>query len=217
MRKLLLCTVIVTIATISVNAQIKKGSVFLGGDLSGSYQTSKNTGPNTQKNGGLTISPVLGVFTRDNFMVGGNLGFGFSNSKSGTDYTSKGSSYSAGVFVRQYKNLGTGGFYLFFQGELSGSYSTMKLESSLPADNSKQTNTTIGVSAYPGVSYAVSKRIHLETGFRNLVSLSYQKGKLETGDPLTTYSNTSGVSFGSSLSNATSSLFLGVRFLLGKS
>ncbi|HKO79710.1 MAG TPA: hypothetical protein VJU78_04905 [Chitinophagaceae bacterium] len=80
-------------------------------------------------------------------------------------------------------------------------------------DETKQ--FTISVNAYPGISYAVSKKLHLETGFNNLLMVNYFHGKRETGNPVITY-KAKGFNVSSSLNNATSSLYLGFRLLIGK-
>jgi hypothetical protein len=71
---------------------------------------------------------------------------------------------------------------------------------------------SFSLNAYPGVLYAVSKKLHLETGFNNLVSLNYYSEKQENNSSSST--KTKGFSMSSSLSNATSSFYLGFRLFI---
>ncbi len=212
MRKLLLSFFAVALAVVSVNAQIKKGSVFLGGNLSGSTQTTKQPGVDDVVQNGFGISPVVGKFIKDNLVVGGRLNFGIGTQKSAGDkYNSK--SYGAGVFVRKYKNIGSGGFYIFIQGDLNVDNSVQEAISANPnTPRNKIKRLNIGLNANPGISFAVSKKLHLESGLSNLASLNYFREKREP-----TSITTTGFGLATSLNNASSNIYVGFRVLLGKS
>lgn len=214
MKKILLVLITGCIFVSSVNAQIKKGSVFLGGDIGGSVQKTKSGDVTTNKQSGINISPVVGKAIKDNLVLGVNAGFGINNNDypmGNTEYDTK--SYNAGVFLRKYKNIAASGFYIFVQGGLGASYYNQKQEGMLTTyDNMKR--TTIGINAYPGISYAVNKKLHLETGFNNLLMVNYFHEKREAGSPVQNY-KTNGFSVSSSLNNA-SYLYLGFRLLIGK-
>jgi hypothetical protein len=218
MKKIFL--IIVTVSVIaSANAQIKKGSIFLGGDISGSTQKTKRINDAASyKQSGINISPVFGKAIKDNLILGANAGLGLyknDNWNGSGNNKVKSTAYNAGIFLRKYKNIGTGGFYLFVQGGLNGSF--YKQEQEEPASSWTETKRfSVGINAYPGISYAVTNKLHLETGFNNLLSLSYFNEKNESGNPVTTTYKTNGFSIASSLSNATSSLYLGFRLLIGK-
>ena len=216
MKKIFPTIITVSIFVCSASAQIKKGSVFLGGDISGSTQKAKSGDVTTNKQNGINISPVFGKAIKDNLILGVNAGFGiYNNEYPVNNWEENTSSYNAGIFVRKYKNLASSGFYLFVQGGFGGIYFKQKLKSSSPVDFDETKRVTVGINAYPGISYAVSKKLHLETGFNNLLSLNYFNEKRETGSPVTT-SKTNGFNIASSLNNATSSLYLGFRLLIGK-
>jgi hypothetical protein len=218
MRKIFLAIITVSIFVCSANAQIKKGSIFLGGNISGSTQKTKTTDDvTTFKQNVINILPVFGRAIKENLVLGVNVGFGIYDSEypAGNNINFKASSYSAGVFLRKYKNIGTSGFYLFIQGGLEGGYMTQKQEYPYAPGFDESKRISIGINVYPGLSYAVSKKLHLETGFNNLLSLNYFNEKRENGSPVTT-SKTNGFNIASSLNNATSSLFLGFRLLIGK-
>lgn len=202
--------------TILSQAQIKQGSVFLGGDVFASTQKTKSSGNITDKQTGINFSPTFGKAIKDNLIIGGNIAFGFSESRNPTGYDMDADNYGLGLFVRKYKNLGTGGFYFFLQGGINGNYQKSKLTSnnSTYVENIKR--VTVGLNAYPGVSYAINKKIHLETGFNNLLSLNFFTEDRKLGEPVSVTNKTNGFNISSSLSNANSALYIGFRVLLGK-
>jgi hypothetical protein len=216
MRKIILAIITASLFVNSANAQIKKGSIFLGGDIGGSAQKTKEGDITTNKQNGINISPVFGKAIKDNLILGVNTGIGIANNDNPVNnWEYNTNSYNAGVFVRKYKNLATSGFYLFVQGGLGVSYYHQKQEGPSPLNFDETKRVTVGINAYPGISYAVSKKLHLETGFNNLLSLNYFTDKREVGSPATKY-KTNGFGISSSLNNATSSLYLGFRLLIGK-
>ena len=216
MKKILLA-VTVSVFVCSVDAQIKKGSIFLGGDIGGSTLKTKTTNDvTTNKQNIINVSPVFGKAIKDNLVLGGNATFGiYDDNYLEGDWRHKTHSYGAGVFLRKYKSIGTGGFYLFVQGALGGTYTKQEQEGPDPGNFGETKRIAIGVNAYPGISYAISRKLHLETGFNNLLSLNYSNEKRKIGSPVINY-KANGFSISSSLSNATSSLYLGFRLLIGE-
>jgi len=218
MKKIFLTVITVSIFVYFANAQIKKGSIFLGGDISGSTQKTKIGDMTINKQSGINISPVFGKAIKDNLVLGANAGLGLVENKNwngGSSNKTKSNAYNAGVFLRKYKNIGTGGFYLFVQCGLNGTFYKQKQEEPVSSQNETK-RFSVGINAYPGISYAVTHKLHLETGFNNLLSVSYFNEKNESGDPMTTTYKTNGFSISSSLNNATSALYLGFRLLIGK-
>lgn len=212
MKTFFLLTIVASFFVCSSNAQIKKGTIFLGGDVGASGQATKINDATVSKQSSIIISPVLGKAIRDNLVVGLSGLIGFSKQRT-TDNASKYKTryYGGGAFVRKYKNLGGSSFYLFGEAAAQLSYYWQKQEGPVVVDETKRISGTL--SAHPGLAYAVSNRLHLETGFLNIVSLSYFREKRDVGDPINDY-RYSGWSFSSSLNNATSSIYIGIRFLL---
>src|SRR5690348_10084827 len=104
----------------SINAQITKGSVFLGGNFSGGSQKIKNTnsGATNYSNSSFTITPVFGKVIRENLVLGADAGYSFyKNEMYNAASIQKQHGYSAGIFLRQYRPLGKG-FYIFLQERL---------------------------------------------------------------------------------------------------
>ena len=218
MRKIILAIISVSMFVCAANAQIKKGSIFLGGDIGASAEKTKSGELTIAKQNSLYLSPIAGKAIKDNLVLGVNAGFvlyKYDNSNS-DNYIRSMDAYSAGIFLRKYKNIGTGGFYLFVQGGLGGSYIKQKLENRISAYLEETKRISVGMTAYPGISYAVSKKLHLETGFNNLLSLNYFHEKKEVSNISIITSKTNGFNIASSLNNATSYLYLGFRLLIGK-
>lgn len=216
MRKIILATIALSMFVFSANAQIKKGSIFLGGDISGFSQKTKSGDVNTYKQSGIHISPVIGKAIKDNLILGANVGFGISKSIDPVnDLKFNSSSFNAGIFLRKYRNIGTGGFYVFVQSGLNGNYNVQKQKSPSAYFNEIK-QYSIGLNANPGFSYALNNKLHLETGFNNLFSIYYSNDQRKSGSPVVTTHKTNGFGISSSLSNATSNLYLGFRLLLSK-
>ena len=217
MRKIYLFIISLSVFVGSTNAQIKKSSIFLGGDIGGSFQQTKTDDITSNKVSTINISPVFGKAIKENLVLGVNAGFNlYDNNLIIDDAEYKTHAYNAGIFIRKYKNIGNEGFYLFIQAGLNGTYFKQKLVGFPGADLDELKRIGIGLSAYPGLSYGITKKLHLETGFNNLLSLNFFNEKREATDPSPTTIKTNGFSISSSLNNATSALYLGFRLLIGK-
>jgi hypothetical protein len=216
MKKFTLLLLISTlIFTGIMNAQIKKGAIFLGGDIGGSTQKTKTGEIVTGKQKGLSISPVFGKAIKENLILGVNAGLVLYENNTGISANAqKGASYKAGAFLRKYSPIGKSNFYLFLQGGLSINYD--KNENVSPPSNLyKIQRYTVGITGYPGISYTVSKRLQLETGFNNLLNLNYFTEKKEYSSTTYFTEKTNGVSVNSSINNL-SSLYIGFRILINK-
>jgi hypothetical protein len=193
-------------------AQIKKGTLLLGGGISagiGKQETNSGNG----KSDGINIYPAIGWAIRDNTVIGIKGGYA-SNNQHVNQSTQFSDAYSAGLFLRRYLGLGKS-FYLF--GEASASYAHQKSKSAQTIDYGFS-NTSNGVSldVFPGIAYAVNKKIHLELAFNNLVNFSFGKNRTEyysTG--VTSFSKSRYAQFSTNL-NTNAPLSVGFRFVFGK-
>jgi hypothetical protein len=212
-KTLLLACTIVSFATIS-HAQIKKGSVLLGGGISVGKSTTE-TNSEEGKSNSISFSPAVGLAIKDNWVVG--LFAGISNYENRpSTVTSKQTieSFGGGLFVRRYNSLGKG-FYLYGHGAIS--YSNFS-QRQMPSTDFQMNYSSKGVGIYisPGVAYAVSNRFHLEASLNNLVSLSYSKTRTDNIS-LSGYSTAESKGFNLETNlNTTAPLSLGFRFVLGK-
>jgi hypothetical protein len=217
MKKItLLTSAFFCLLSFTASAQITKGSVLLGGGISGSKNKSENNNSQESTYSSFGISPAIGVAIKENTVVGLRLSYSHSKSEQPSGnipLEQKQNGYSAGVFYRRYLGLSTK-FYLF--GEAAAYYYFNKQENTYPGSVSSQESKSAGLNFYPGVAYAVNKRIHLEVGLNNLVDLSYGSSTTKsTSSGNTVTSKSSGLGFTTNVS-ASAPLTVGFRFVLGK-
>jgi hypothetical protein len=215
MKKILLLIISIYFLTTGSDAQMNKGAILLGGDLSFSTTTSKD-GTNKSRFNGFTVAPVFAKAIKQNVFWGGSVSFSSSSNTPSPAYSSsKNKAYGAGVFYRRYypvKNK----FYVFLQAGASTGFGTDKYRQG-PDYNSNDKRIFAGLNITPGVSIAVTKKLYLESGFSNIAALNYQRSKT-TGYNSGNSINRSSGSFGfsSSLSAFSSGLYFGFRFILDK-
>ena len=195
-------------------SQVNKGSVLLGGGIS-LYSQNSESGTFENKSRGFAVYPSIGLVTKENIVVGfrGNYGYSKSDYNSTPPQEQKDNSYGVGIFLRKYKPLGKS-FFIF--GEGGAGYNHRKnTQTSIPSKAILKENS-FSINLYPGIAYAVSKRIHLEASINNLINLSYFSSRTENQSTSgSSISKNSGVYF-SSNANASVPLTIGFRFVLGK-
>lgn len=202
MQKRMLLTIFVFAVAATVNAQIKKGALLLGGQLSFSSQKNESTAPNayTTSNNSFFVSPAFGRAIRENLIIGFDLLYSHGKYQTSPNAKQLSDSYGAGFFVRKYKELGKG-FYLFGQARAGGSYNSQRYNDFIQgANNASAKGFTAQLGIYPGVAYAVSKKMQLEAGFSNLAAIRYEYLKQTPSGSTTTYTSNN-FSFSSSLSS----------------
>lgn len=204
MKKLLLSSIAVCIVFLS-QAQIKKGTTFLGGDFSFLHQSTDATGSTSNYKSNLySITPSISWAVKDNLVFGFHVGYTYSkdNSNGNTpDYFTTLHQYRGGAFLRPYKYLGSG-FSLFGQTSLDLTYSKGKNVNSYPTTNTAK-GYIINLGFYPGVAYTVNRHWQLETGLPNLGYINYTHSKttVDNSIPANAHSTISTFGLGSSLSN----------------
>jgi hypothetical protein len=156
--------------TATSKAQINKGSVLLGGNFR-LYTVTQNNNSSSKQNGFL-VSPVIGKAISQNLVMGIETGIGmYKAENTQTGFGQRNNVYLLGLFLRKYKPVGNDGFYVFLQGNLSGSHNRDKVTSN--TSNSKTSVTIVGLGIYPGLSFAICKNFQFELAFKNLGTLSY--------------------------------------------
>lgn len=157
------------------NAQIKKYSIFLGGNVSFSSIKYKIDVPqdDPKKQKTIMIQPIIGKAIKENLVLGIYFGFAYLNSDNlGSTIATKSTSYAGAVFIRKYKPLGYG-FSLFGQTDLYLLHETRIYERDIETE--KIQGPGIGITIYPGLSYSVNKKLQLETGFNELFSIGFSR------------------------------------------
>lgn len=138
-----------SLSVFSVKAQIQKGNVMVGGDIS-NFNLSLNSGNNFS----MRIDPKAAWFIRDNIALGGYFNFGLATAKgAGTSVD-----YGFGGLARYYindRNINPARHARFF-GEAN-----IGIEGRNPAvgDNTNG----LGLGFGPGIAYFVTPTIGLET------------------------------------------------------
>lgn len=199
----------------TAHAQIKKGSVLLGGSVSIATQKRDYENPErTFKSNAFGFTPAAGKAIRDNLILGVDVQYTYMEQDNDPDYT-KSVSIGGGVFLRKYWEV-LNRFYIFGQGRLGASHFRTKAPNGAITFDSK--GFDIRLSIAPGISYAVSKRVHLESSFSNLLNAGYSHEKAKIIGSSTTQNDykASSFNFSGAFSNETE-FALGVRVLLSKS
>ena len=207
MKKVILLTGVFICCISIVQAQINKGSILLGGGIGFNNNKVKDT---DKKDHSVSIAPSVGIAVKQNIIVGLNFSYYHSKNEIGTYTPVSNSSSGLAVFARKYMPLGKR-FYAF--GETAIYYLNSKYIYTNPTNKSEQKSWTTGINIYPGLSYAVTKRFHLEAGLPQLANLGYSKTKNITNGT-TTEENTQ-LGFHLSASSF-SALNFGFRFFLSK-
>ena len=214
MKKFLLLFCSISLCTFFASAQITKGSVLLGGGLSFNQTKYESGGMNEFKATGFSISPNIGFAVKDNQVFGIFLSYGHSKNRTlqASNYDSD--MYGGGLFVRRYLSLSKN-FYLF--GEANAGYNRNTIFTQYFDHKETQKHTNIGVGLYPGITYAVNKKFHLEAGMNSLISLGFSGNKIiKTFDSgIEAKTESSGFGFSSNLSTS-APLTIGFRIVLGK-
>lgn len=219
MKKILFIALALSSISITSKAQITKGSILIGGDLSLNSSKSVSRSPSntfTSKTKGIYISPVFGMAFKENLIFGGSLTFGTSKTEyNGSSNEGESDYFGAGLFLRKYKNIGNKGFYFFLQSDLKWFNSEQEVKSpGFYIENSKHNEYSL--SLYPGLSYAVSRKFHIEAGLANLLSISYySKDGFRQNSNVTETDSEKGFGLSSSLDNG-SVINIGIRFILSK-
>jgi hypothetical protein len=213
-QKFLLALALCSFLNSTLHAQINKGALWLGGNISyyKDKQEYESIVPATTTRE-LGIRPAIGKAIKDNTILGADLEYynyknvvPYSVGSTLTTQETKRHAYGAGIFVRRYMPI-VKRLYLFGQARASFTSTTETRIVSYPGAASSKTNYwNTGISIYPGISVALNNKLHLESGLANLFYAQYSHGKADNGK-----SN----GFSTSLSLDTkSSFYVGFRLLI---
>ncbi|MES1221420.1 MAG: outer membrane beta-barrel protein [Bacteroidota bacterium] len=201
----------------SLNAQITKGSLFLGGNINVSLSHPKADDNSENYNAdNFNFSPTIGKVIKDNLVFGAGLTYAYTKYSYGPANnisSQKVNSYGANIFLRRYSTIGKG-FSIYLEGSLGGNYSKSDNTPNLNSNNFKR--TSFGLGATPGISYTITKKLQLETGLSQVFGIAYSHEKGDKGgyNNDSPYKNNSFNLYTSLNSNFLSSVYFGFRFLL---
>jgi hypothetical protein len=223
--------VIATLFVLNTNAQITKGKILLGGQISAASnkvsivsQSFPSPFPNplpstqTNSNKATIVGISIGKAIKENRVVGFNFTTYSSNDKRtsvGFDTTSrKANQHEVGVFYRQYKKLAKD-LNFFVQLDAAGVFGKEKITyTNISPYNltAKQNGGKLFFS--PGISYAILKKLQLEITMPSLVSVAFLHSKQTSENPNVRTETSDQFLFNTSLGNNTGLGALGVGFRL---
>jgi hypothetical protein len=220
-QKSLLVLVCIFSLVASTQAQIKKGSVWLGGNIGYSESDSKSESSGDLGMKVISFKPAAGIAIKENLIAGVTINYSKATNESGgaVMYARKqiDRNIGGGVFLRQYVPV-VSRLYIFGQADAgyNKGKSTVNEMNNVTTPTTKRISTTkgwsAGISLTPGVSYAVNNKLQLETGFNSLFSTVYNKSKT-TSENSGLRSSTKTFSTGINLENE-STFYIGFRFLI---
>lgn len=193
---------------LSANAQpFEKGDKLIGGTISAFNNDSPGANNSTTF---LSISPLIGFFTKPNRLTGFSL---FFSSNLNQQHT-----YGASVYKQYWNSLGKN-FYFIMQGEISLSYNSTHSPyiNQINVVDRHEKLYTLAVNINPGFAYRINRRLVVDAFLANFFSISdsylKQKDLLNNGSTYTFHDNT--IRFNSSLNGFTlSNIQLGFRYVL---
>lgn len=149
MKKFLTTVIISATTIVAANAQIQKGNVLVGGNL-----TNINLGLDDPKIFSVDITPKAAWFIQDNLALGGYVNFGLETAKNSNTTTS----YGVGALGRYYAGKDTevlrhGRFFAEATAGIGG------VNVSKGGGNTNGLNLSVG----PGFAYFITPNIGLET------------------------------------------------------
>lgn len=216
MKQLFFLLAIITICNLTVSAQIKKGSIYLGGDISAYSQKRDNSSTHSgYKNTSVGFNISAGQFVKQNLVIGiygGYSHYKYNYISTGTAYyrNQKGDNYNAGLFAKQYKKLAKD-FYFF--GELGAGYiGSSETDVDMPVNITTKYKRNGGdLHLTPGISYRIYKKLNVELSVPRIVGIQYSVLK-ETSPGVDATENQFNLSSNIS-SSFWNSLGLGFRFI----
>lgn len=221
MKKICLLFGVIAIFSLTTTAQIKKGSILLGGQIGYNNAVSNysSTQPD-QKSNSAVFNIAAGKAFKEDKMLGAAISYSHFNADynynniGNTYYNVNADRYNFDVFYRQYKKLAKD-FYLF--GEMGGGYFGGKqTDTDLPA-NAKTRLTESGGRVYltPGIAYRVYKKLQVELLIPQIAGINYAVQKRSSLSNSAGNSTQNQFGFNTSLnSSLLSNIGLGFRFVL---
>jgi hypothetical protein len=181
MKKTFLLSALISLFSLTLSAQIKKGSVLLGGQISAYHsKTHPSVIQSEQELNTVNFNISVGKAIKDNAVLGVYGTYAHAKSDNfyngNSNYNSKLDIYKLGVFYRNYKKLAKD-FYFF--GELGTGYMGSKQIDNNVQGNNPIRYTSTGAELYltPGIAYRVFKKLQLELVIPQIAGMQYEVRK----------------------------------------
>ena len=207
--------------SIYTSAQIKKGAIFLGGDISfgGSNSTNNLSPTQTSNSTSFGIGINAGKAVKENLIVGVKVGFSSINYKQDPTLTTFSkdelNSFGGGVWLRKYYTLSKA-FYVFADASLTSNFGKRNQQYNQPVYQINQKSTNLSLTLFPGIAYQMRKRFFLEASLNNLLSIGYAHNTYKQTDSngVLINSNTSNSYSGAIGFGNSNPLQIGARWIL---
>ena len=189
----------------------QKGNILIGGSIGFfDYRSTENGVSNKQKS--IYLNPTVGKFYAHNRAAG--LNFSYYHSKFMDSLSDN--SFGTGFFLRQYHALGKS-FFLFAEEGINGSTSRYNTPNGSPAEY-KTKEKAIRLNFYPGLAYAINKKIQLELGMPQLFTIYYAHRTFENKTlPVPVKNKTTYFALSSGFNSYfLGDLLFGAKWMLGK-
>ncbi|MCS3799761.1 outer membrane beta-barrel protein [Niastella sp. OAS944] len=212
-QRFLLSLLFVCTLAVTSQAQINKGATWLGGQVGYSQTNSESETTSKTKQTGFNFSPAVGTAVKENLILGVFVNYSTNKTKISSTNTSittkKEELVGGGLFIRNYIPV-VNRLYLF--GDARVFYNSYKYTDKSNSPETKIKGFDAGISATPGLAFAVTDKIQIETGLNNLFSTRYQKRTQTQG-----ISEIENKTFNTGLFlDNSSQVFIGFRFLINK-
>jgi hypothetical protein len=215
MRKILSLSCLLLFYCLSAKAQIKKGTILIGGEFGYFKDKTKFEGAGNQlyESGAITLSP--GKAFKENSIAGLSISYypnhqhysNFGNDTVDVRYRR----YDLGLFYRKYKRLAED-FYFFMEASAAHIRADQKNTYSLNPGDVKAKQRGGWISLTPGISYQVFKKLQLEIDIPGILTLQYLVTRIDSRNTQVKTSKEETVYMYSSLKNSTGLGYLGVGF-----
>jgi hypothetical protein len=192
---------------LSAKAQLNKGQRQLGGVIGASSSKIENSNAIDAKSTSIQVQPSIGKFYRDRRLVGIHLSF------LGTFYPNSPDAYGlgGGLFLRQYKELGKSGLFIFAHENLS--YFHYRYYNTPNGERVPMLANSISAGIVPAFAYSATKRLQLELSIPELATIQYYASRPRDKDDTRSPTNKS-FSFSTGLStNILNGINAGISWL----
>lgn len=228
MKKIILLSFILFFVTLFSNAQlIEKNQKIVGGSLSFQTGTAEDTSTNSLKkqtnNFSILLSPSYGKAIKTNLVFGYSIAVGFNSSRSKDQLQlekNKGYQTGASVFIEKFHALGKN-FFISSKLSLGANYSSSDYKRFYQGTYQYKIKTTgygAALNFSPGLEYLFNKKLLVEFGLNNFISLGYHQDKTENKGPFIQTTNSKHEQFSLSsqinYSQMLSNFMFGFRYIL---
>lgn len=195
------------VTTFCASAQITPKSYTIGGGFSIAYTESGSNASNSSQQFNLSISPTIGKFTSEKWLLQAGVGYGltiFSTNQVYPKPLRSSHSFNLTAGATRFFPISER-FYFTLGGYITPEFSKTLVRTDMNGTIQEDTHSTLSgnASISPGLTYFINKKWMLYSQFGAL------------GYDISSHSNTDKISHGVSMNLNSSSYRIGVRYIFG--